>query len=109
MSSSWPPPPDEPTGELPAVPSQPPSHWEPGPPGQPPAHWQPAQPQQPPLHWQPAQQQHSEDHRVYPKQALSDQEVKPGRNRKLIYLGLLVALVLVVGGLIAWQLLRDDG
>lgn len=40
---------------------------------------------------------------------MSQQEVKPGRNRKPIYLGLLVAVVLIIGGVVAWQLLKDDG
>jgi hypothetical protein len=110
VSSSWPPPPDEPTEEQPAVPHQPPTHWQPAQPHQsqqPPTSWQPAQPQ--PAGWQPAQPQPAGEHRVYPQQALSDQEVKPGRNRKPLYLGLLVALVLLVGGVVAWQLLKDDG
>lgn len=76
MSSSWPPPPD-----------------------QPPTGWQPGQPQQPESGWQP----------VYPQQTLSQQEVKPGRNRKPLYIGLVVALVLIIGGVVAWQLLKDDG
>jgi len=81
VSSSWPPPPDQPPG---------------GQPGQP---QRPAQPQQPGPGWQP----------VYPQQTLSQQEVKPGRNRKPVYIGVLVAAVLIIGGVVAWQLLKDDG
>lgn len=40
---------------------------------------------------------------------MSQQEVKPGRNRKPLYIGLVVALVLIIGGVVAWQLLKDDG
>lgn len=101
MSSSWPPPPD-----------QPPPGWQPGQPHQPARSQQPAQPQQPPPGWhppQPQQQAGSGWQPVYPQQTLSQQEVKPGRNRKPIYLGLLVAVVLIIGGVVAWQLLKDDG
>lgn len=70
-----------------------------GPEWQQPPGWQPGPPHQPPPGWQP----------VYPQQTLSQQEVKPGRNRKPLYLCLLAAVVLVIGGLVAWQLLKDDG
>lgn len=46
---------------------------------------------------------------MYPQQTLSPQQVKPGRNRKPVYIGLLVAAVLIIGGVLAWQLLKDDG
>ncbi len=99
MSSSWPPPPDQPPGEQPGQPQQPPPGWRPTEPQQPPPGWSAPQPQQPGSGWQP----------VYPQQTLSQQEVKPGRNRKPLYLGLLVAVVLIIGGVVAWQLLKDDG
>lgn len=44
-----------------------------------------------------------------PRQELTTQEVKPGRNRLPLLIGLVVALVLVVGAATAWYLLRDDG
>lgn len=66
---------------------------------QPPPGWQPGSAPQPPPGGQP----------VYPQQTLSQQEVKPGRNRKPLYLGLLAAVALIIGGLVAWQLLKDDG
>jgi len=99
VSSSWPPPPDQPPGEQPGQPQQPPPGWRPTEPQQPPPGWSAPQPQQPGSGWQP----------VYPQQTLSQQEVKPGRNRKPLYLGLLVAVVLIIGGVVAWQLLKDDG
>ncbi len=98
MSSSWPPPPDQPPGGQPGQPQRPAQPQQP-PPQQPPHGWRPSQPQQPGSGWQP----------VYPQQTLSQQEVKPGRNRKPVYIGLLVAAVLIIGGVVAWQLLKDDG
>ncbi|MBA2715457.1 MAG: hypothetical protein H0U51_00035 [Propionibacteriales bacterium] len=98
MSSSWPPPPDQPPGGQPGQPQRPAQPQQP-PPQQPPHGWRPSQPQQPGSGWQP----------VYPQQTLSQQEVKPGRNRKPVYIGVLVAAVLIIGGVVAWQLLKDDG
>ncbi len=98
MSSSGPPPEQPPSGWQPGPP---PSGWQPGPP---PSGWQPGPPQ-PPRGQQPPQWQQP----AYPQQTLSEQEVKPGRNRKPLYLGLLAAAVLIIGGLVAWQLLKDDG
>ncbi len=45
----------------------------------------------------------------YPRQQLLPQEVKPGRSRRPLAIGLAVALVLVAGGGIAYYLMRDDG
>lgn len=45
----------------------------------------------------------------YPQQDLLPQDVKPGRSRKPLVIGLVVALALVAGGITAWLLLRDDG
>ncbi len=45
----------------------------------------------------------------YPQQTLLPQEVKPGKSRKPLVIALVLALVLVVGGVVAWRLLRDNG
>ncbi len=45
----------------------------------------------------------------YPRQNLLPQEVKPGRNRAPIFIGIGVVLALVVAGAIAYLVLRDDG
>ncbi len=45
----------------------------------------------------------------YPRQQLLPQEIKPGRNRRPLAIGLVVVLALVVGGGVAYLLLRDDG
>ena len=110
MSSSWPPPPDQPPGGQPGQPQRPAQPQQP-PPQQPPHGWRPSQPQQPPSGWSVPQPQQpgSGWQPVYPQQTLSQQEVKPGRNRKPVYIGLLVAAVLIIGGVVAWQLLKDDG
>lgn len=47
--------------------------------------------------------------RAYPQQALLPQEVQRGRSRKPLIIGLVVALVLAVGGIVAWQLLKGNG
>lgn len=70
------------------------------PPGQPPPGWRPPPPAQPQPGWQPV---------GYPQQTLSAQNVQRGRSRKPLVIGLVVALLLAVGGVVAWQLLRDDG
>ncbi len=46
---------------------------------------------------------------AYPQQELTTQEVKPGRSRLPLLIGLGVVLLLVAGGATAWYLLRDDG
>ncbi len=45
----------------------------------------------------------------YPQQELLPQQVKPGRSRLPLLIGALALAVVVVGGLVAWWLLRDDG
>lgn len=45
----------------------------------------------------------------YPQQHLLPQEIKPGRNRKPLFIGIAVALVLIVGGLVTWRLLDQGG
>lgn len=45
----------------------------------------------------------------YPRQQLSQQEVKPGRSRTPLYVALVVVLVLLVGGVGGYLLLRDTG
>lgn len=61
--------------------------------GQGPPPWDPDA--QPPVH--------------YPRQQLLPQEVKPGRNRKPLFIGIAAALVLVIGAAVAYVVLRDDG
>jgi hypothetical protein len=46
---------------------------------------------------------------AYPQQTLLPHEVKPGKSRKPLVIALVLALVLVVGGVVAWQLLKDNG
>jgi len=45
----------------------------------------------------------------YPRQQLLPHEVKPGRSRRPLAIGRVLALVLVVGGGVAYFLTRDDG
>ena len=45
----------------------------------------------------------------YPRQHLLPQEIKPGRNRKPIFIAIGAALALVVAGGIAYLAFRDDG
>ncbi len=45
----------------------------------------------------------------YPRQQLLPQEVQPGRSRLPLFIGLVVMLALVGGGVAAWLLLRDEG
>ncbi len=45
----------------------------------------------------------------YPQQELLPQEVKPGRSRLPLVIGLAVVLTLIAGAVVAWLLLRDDG
>ena len=100
MSSSWPPPPDPPLGEQPVAPGQPP-----------PSDWLPPQPQHPVFGGPPNRPEDAVfgGQRSYPQQTLSEQEVKPGRSRKPLVIGLVVALVLAIGAGVAWQLLQGDG
>ncbi len=70
----------------------PPAERPDGQPGQP---WQPGQPGEPPVN--------------YPRQELLPQDIKPGRNRKPIFIGIGVALVLIIGGVAAYFVFRDDG
>lgn len=86
MSSSWPPPPDQPPGQR-SGPQQSPSTW------------QPVSPEQPQAGERP----------VYPQQTLSEQQVRPGRSRKPLLIGLVAALLLAIAAGVAWQLLKDDG
>lgn len=53
--------------------------------------------------WEPGQQPQ------YPRQQLSHQEVKPGRSRTPVFIGIAVVLALVIAGSVAFLLLRDDG
>lgn len=46
---------------------------------------------------------------VYPQQELTAQQVKPGRNRVPLFIGLGLVLLLIAGGTTAWYLLRNDG
>lgn len=62
--------------------------------------WGPPPGSQPPPGWPPG---------GYPQQTLSNQDVQQGRSRKPLVIGLVVALLLAAGGLVAWQLLKDDG
>ena len=45
----------------------------------------------------------------YPRQNLLPQEVKPGRNRKPLFITIAVVIALVIAGGIAFLVLRDDG
>ena len=45
----------------------------------------------------------------YPRQNLLPQEVKPGRNRKPLFIAIAVVIALVIAGGIAFLVLRDDG
>ncbi len=45
----------------------------------------------------------------YPRQNLLPQEVKPGRNRTPIFIGIGVVLALVIAGGIGYLVFRDDG
>lgn len=45
----------------------------------------------------------------YPRQDLLPQQVMPGRSRLPLVVGAVVVALVVVGGLLAWFLLRDDG
>jgi hypothetical protein len=83
----WQPPSGEPSAQPPT--GQPSSGRQPGPPGQP---------------GQPGQSQSA-----YPQQTLLPQEVKRGRSRKPLVIGLVVALLIAAGGIVAWQLLKDNG
>ena len=47
--------------------------------------------------------------RQYPRQQLLPQEIKPGRNRTPLYIGLGLAMVLVIGGAVAYLTLRSNG
>lgn len=47
--------------------------------------------------------------RPYPRQNLLPQEVKPGRSRAPLFIGIAVVLALVIAGGIAYLVLRDDG
>jgi hypothetical protein len=47
--------------------------------------------------------------RSYPQQELLPQEVRPGRSRLPLLIGLVAVLALIGGGVAAWLLLRDDG
>jgi hypothetical protein len=67
--------------------------WQP-PPGPPPSY------QQQGSHTQPGS---------YPQQTLLPQHVEQSRSRRPLVIGLVVALVVAAGGIIAWQLLRDNG
>ncbi len=51
-----------------------------------------------------AGQQHA-----YPQQTLLPQEVRSGRSRKPLLIGALAVVLLIIGGVVAWQLLKDDG
>jgi predicted negative regulator of RcsB-dependent stress response len=46
---------------------------------------------------------------AYPQQTLLPQQVQRGRSRKPLVIGLVIALVLAIGGIVAWQLLKDNG
>lgn len=46
---------------------------------------------------------------AYPQAHLLPQEVHAGKNRKPLVIGLVVAMVLVAGGIGGWLLTRDDG
>ncbi|MEP6666536.1 MAG: hypothetical protein ABJA81_08830, partial [Nocardioidaceae bacterium] len=45
----------------------------------------------------------------YPRQELLPQEIKPGRNRKPLFIGIGVSLLLIGGGVVAYYAFRDDG
>lgn len=45
----------------------------------------------------------------YPQQQLSPQEIQPSRSRKPLFIGIAVAVALIVGGLVTWALLDDAG
>jgi hypothetical protein len=45
----------------------------------------------------------------YPRQNLLPQEVKPGRNRKPLFIAIAVVIALVIAGGVAYLVLRDDG
>ncbi len=46
---------------------------------------------------------------VYPQQELLPQEVKPGRSRLPLVIGLVVVFALIAGGVVTWLLLRNTG
>ena len=46
---------------------------------------------------------------AYPRQVLLPQEVRPSRSRLPLLLGAVAVAVLLIGGLLTWLLLRDDG
>jgi predicted negative regulator of RcsB-dependent stress response len=46
---------------------------------------------------------------AYPQQTLLPQQVQRGRSRKPLVVGLVIALIVAVGGIVAWQLLKDNG
>ncbi len=45
----------------------------------------------------------------YPRQQLLPQEIRPGRSRRSLVIGLVLVLALVVGGGVAYLVMRDDG
>lgn len=89
--------PDQPSPGGPPYGGPPPAYGAPGQPpgyGQPPAYGQGyGQPGQP----------------AYPQAHLLPQEVHPGKNRRPLVIGLVVAMVLVAGGIGGWLVLRDHG
>jgi hypothetical protein len=68
----------------------------------------PSQPGQPQVEY-PPQPGQTPPTSGYPQQNLLPQDVKPGRSRKPLLIGLVVLLALVAGGIATWLLLRDDG
>ena len=65
---------------------------------------QPPYGETPPERWEPGWQP-----TPYPQQELLPQEIKPGRSRLPLLIGAAAVAVILVGALVAWWLLRDDG
>lgn len=45
----------------------------------------------------------------YSQQQLLPQQVRPGRSRKPLVIGLVVVLALIIGAVVAWAVLRNNG
>ena len=75
-----------------------------GPEGDPTRPWE-----QPSGAWPGWQDSGQAPHPQYPRQNLLPQEVKPGRNRKPLFITIAVVIALVIAGGIAFLVLRDDG